>query len=137
MIKTLFSSLAVVGCLAMTGSPALADPPRATFEIHIGTSRPPVVRREVRTVAPAPGYVWVDGWWDWQGDQWVWIEGHWEQTAPHARWVRAAYVPEYGRYRYVPAHWSNVTIVEGADYRSWKEQRKHEREQRKHHRHGH
>ncbi len=37
---------------------------------------------------PAPGYVWVPGYWDWVGGRWVWIEGRWIlPPRPHAVWV--------------------------------------------------
>ena len=39
-----------------------------------------------------------------------------------AHWVRARYVREYGSWRYVPGHWSNQTVVEGDDYRRWRDE---------------
>ncbi len=33
---------------------------------------PPPPRYGVVGVAPGPGYVWVDGFWDWRGGNWAW-----------------------------------------------------------------
>ncbi|MFO0745498.1 MAG: hypothetical protein U1F43_07480 [Myxococcota bacterium] len=143
MLKTILGSIAVTGFLALSAVPAAADPPGAFIEIHVGRTRPPRVRYETRAAVPGPGFVWVAGYWDWQGDDWVWIPGRWERPEPHNYWVRARYVPEYGHWRYVPGHWSSWRVREGADYRSWKEEHRHRhlrgydrhREEREHHGH--
>jgi hypothetical protein len=43
--------------------------------------RPPEPRVVPRPPIPYPHAVWVDGYWDWTGQQYVWRDGHW--TAPH------------------------------------------------------
>lgn len=49
---------------------------------------PPPPRYAVIGVAPGPGYVWTDGFWDWRGGGWVWMPGRWMRPPrPHARWV--------------------------------------------------
>ena len=128
MFRYILSSMAAAGFLAAGSAPASAEPVvvvRPSIEIRIGTSRPPRMRYEARPRYPGRGYVWVPGWWDWQGDEWVWISGRWEPTVRNVYWVRASYVPEYGYWRYVPAHWSNQRVQEGADYRRWKDERQH------------
>lgn len=46
--------------------------------VSIGpSSAPPAVR--VERWSPRSGYVWVNGYWDWQGDQWAWVPGHYER----------------------------------------------------------
>jgi hypothetical protein len=46
---------------------------------------PPPPRVVVRPPAPQPGYMWVDGYWSWNGAQYVWVDGYW--TAPRAGYV--------------------------------------------------
>jgi WXXGXW repeat (2 copies) len=51
---------------------------------------PPVRYVEVQ---PRRGYLFVQGRWDWRGNQWVWIDGHWERERPNyayrpGRWQR-------------------------------------------------
>ena len=79
---------------------------------------------------PSRDAVWIRGFWDWQGDNWVWIPGRW--TVPeerHARWIGPRYRREYGGYRYEPGHWSNQRVIEGEDYRRWREEHRRERPQ--------
>jgi len=64
------------------------------------------VRSEVRIAAPAPGYYWVPGYWDWNGNDWFWVSGVWQQP-PHdgARWVRPRYNHRHGQWQYYRGHW--------------------------------
>ncbi len=45
-------------------------------------SAPPAPLPELRSLAPAPGMVWVAGSWHWDGHDWVWIPGRWETPPP-------------------------------------------------------
>jgi len=135
MFKRLVMAISVLGLSGGAASTAMAQPEVLvsfpSVEIRFGTSRPPLVVREVRPRRPAVEYVWAPGWWDWQGDRWVWVEGRWLRPEKRgARWVAAVYVREGDGWRYVPAHWSHQRVVEGDDYKRWKEQRKQ-------HKHGH
>jgi hypothetical protein len=52
----------------------------------------PPAPREERIPAPRRGYVWANGYWDWNGRRYVWRAGHWERArAGHHyradRWV--------------------------------------------------
>jgi len=33
---------------------------------------------ETVVVAPSPGYIWIDGYWGWTGQQRIWVPGRWE-----------------------------------------------------------
>lgn len=49
---------------------------------------PPPPRTEVYVAAPGPGYIWMDGEWEWSGVRWVWIGGRWVYPPyPHAIWI--------------------------------------------------
>lgn len=55
--------------------------------------------------APGPGYVWIDGFWDWRG-HYVWVPGYWGRPPhPHAVWVPGRAFYEHGRYSYRRGHW--------------------------------
>jgi len=43
---------------------------------------PPSLLPEVRSLAPAPGMVWVPGSWHWNDRDWIWIPGRWETAPP-------------------------------------------------------
>ena len=48
---------------------------------------PPPPLQEVITVAPAPGYIWVNGFWYWQGGRHVWRGGYWSAPRIGLTWV--------------------------------------------------
>jgi uncharacterized protein YcfJ len=50
---------------------------------------PPPPPAQTVVLAPGPGYVWIGGYWAWNGG-WVWVGGHWGLPPyPHAVWVRS------------------------------------------------
>ena len=56
--------------------------------------------------APAPGYVWADGFWDLRGNNWTWVHGYWAQPPhPHAHWVATRWVQRGHGWRRVEGHW--------------------------------
>ena len=67
---------------------------------------PPVAPVEVVGVAPAPGYVWFGGYYNWVGGQNVWVAGHWGPGRPGYRWVPHAWVRGGGGWRMAPGHWA-------------------------------
>ncbi|HEX2586203.1 MAG TPA: YXWGXW repeat-containing protein [Steroidobacteraceae bacterium] len=48
---------------------------------------PPAPRHEIIGVAPARGYVWIDGYWSWNAGHHDWVTGHWEAPRRGYRWV--------------------------------------------------
>ncbi len=102
--------------------------------IRIAPDAPPPLRREIRSPRPDRSHVWIQGYWDRQGDRWAWSAGRWERPDQRgASWVRPRYRREEGAYRYEPGHWSHQRMVEGDDYSRW--HREHGRGS--HHRGGH
>jgi S1-C subfamily serine protease len=68
--------------------------------------RPPREVVETRVAAPGPGYVWIGGYHQWNGNAYVWAPGRWEQPPrPHAVWVRHRWVHRHGGYVLVEGHW--------------------------------
>lgn len=138
MIKQVLNSIAFAGLMVMVSAPAPAQlpplPRLPSLEIRIGHTKPPTIRRESRPPRPGRGYTWVRGSWDWQGDQWVWINGRWDRPErPGVRWIAARYVREGDVWRYEPGHWSHQRVVEGDDYRRWKDERRRGHDKDRHH----
>ncbi|PYQ66486.1 MAG: hypothetical protein DMF54_07655 [Acidobacteria bacterium] len=134
MFKSIIRTISLAALVMVATAPLFAQlpppPPLPGLEIRIGRQAPPRVRYERRMARPSRDAVWIRGFWDWQGDNWVWIPGRW--TVPeerHARWIGPRYVREYGSYRYIPGHWSNQRVIEGEDYRRWREEHRRERPQ--------
>jgi hypothetical protein len=66
---------------------------------------PPAPLAETESAPPAPGMVWVEGYWHWNGVQYVWIPGHWESPPPGAVWIAPRYVMVDGKYAYRAGRW--------------------------------
>jgi hypothetical protein len=78
---------------------------RAYVAYRVPAPPPPPVEHAV-AYAPAPGYAWVDGFWDLHGTRWVWVSGRWTRPPrPGAVWVRSYWEP-YGRnWRFHAGSW--------------------------------
>lgn len=67
---------------------------------------PPPPRVEVVGVAPAPGYIWIDGYWGWYGNRHQWTPGRWEAPRPGYRWAPHRWAPEGRGWREHHGHWA-------------------------------
>jgi hypothetical protein len=67
---------------------------------------PPPPRYGAIGVAPGPGFVWADGFWDLRGSRWEWAPGHWVHP-PRARavWVGPEWRHEGGHWRFHRGYW--------------------------------
>lgn len=65
---------------------------RAKVDLFIGVPPPALVVEPVPP--PRPLYVWVPGYWRWDGHRHVWVAGHW--------------IPERGGWHYVAPHWEEA-----------------------------
>ncbi len=74
---------------------ALTASASAQLSVYI-RSGPPPVRYEQRSVAPGPGYAWIDGYWEPNGRHYRWVSGRWER-GPYegAHWNH----PHYDHYK--------------------------------------
>lgn len=66
---------------------------------------PPPPRVEVVGVAPAPGYIWIDGFWGWTGHRHEWRPGHWEAGRPDHRWQPHQWQRDGNHWRERPGRW--------------------------------
>lgn len=71
----------------------------------VAPAPPPPPVREVIGVAPAPGYIWISGYWNWVGGRYTWERGRWEAPRPGYRWVPHRWERDGGAWRGVPGHW--------------------------------
>ena len=91
--------LLAAGCYATTG---------VHYRGHVYVpAAPPAPYVEVVGTAPGPSYVWVNGYWWWNGDQYVWMRGHWSlPPEPGYVYVRSGWVYAGGQYRFVHGRWA-------------------------------
>ena len=67
---------------------------------------PPVPRYGVVGVAPGPGFVWTEGFYDWRGGSYAWVPGRWMRPPRrNAVWVRSEWVQGPHGYVLHRGHW--------------------------------
>jgi len=67
---------------------------------------PPPPRYAVVGVAPGPGYVWTEGFYDYRGGNYVWSAGRWmHPPRPHAVWVPGSWSQGRRGYEFRRGYW--------------------------------
>jgi hypothetical protein len=98
-LVALFATGSVLGgCVATIEE----RPPRVVYV----AGPPPPPLSEPQGAPAAPGMVWVEGYWHWNGVQYVWIPGHWESPPAGYVWQPPSYTIVEGRHVYRAGHWS-------------------------------
>jgi hypothetical protein len=102
------AGLSLLGCeVFVRGRPVGATVyvgPQEPEYVMVSEAPPPVVV-ELRPPAPSDSYIWIDGYWNWNG-RYVWERGHWSvPPRERAAWVAPHYESHAQGYRYAPGHW--------------------------------
>jgi len=124
MTNTLLRGLLPFALLTFATSPASAQVRIGVgfgpVEVQVAPDDPPPPRYEERYAQPGGDYVWIDGYWDREGDRWAWRSGRWDRPSRRGvRWVTPMYRHERGGTRYEAGHWSNRRMHEGRAYQHW------------------
>ena len=126
--RTILGAILLGGMAAEGLAQANIQIPLPGLDVRITTGRPPALRRERRIARPGRDYVWVNGFWDWDGNRWRWVNGRWDRPAvAEAYWIPARYIRTTRGYIYEPGHWSNQQVIVTDDIRRRNEWRRHER----------
>jgi hypothetical protein len=81
--------------------PACAPRPYAYY-----APPPPPPVAVVVPAAPGPGYVWIEGYWDWRGGSRCWVPGRWVlPPRPRAVWAPGHYAAGRRGSVWRPGHW--------------------------------
>jgi WXXGXW repeat (2 copies) len=104
----------------LTLGAGLALPP-AEAQVAIGVSvplPPPELPIYQQPPIPAPGYIWVPGYWGWGPDGYYWVPGAWVvPPAPGLLWTPAYWAWIDDAYVFVPGYWGPaVGFYGGIDY---------------------
>ena len=93
---------ALILTVTLSGLTACASP-RGRLYVRVG---PPAAIIETRVVAPGSRYVWLPGFYSWNGGAYVWVPGRWERPArARATWVPGRWVHEHRGWYFVEGHW--------------------------------
>src|SRR5436190_21621340 len=104
--------LALGGCVYEQPAPVTTT--TVTREVDTGpapqgvvvTQSPPVVRTEVQTAAPGPGYVWTRGYWRWTGASYQWVPGTWiARPRPASVWVEGNWMRSGNGWVWTRGYW--------------------------------
>jgi hypothetical protein len=93
---------------AYTTDPSYVAPQTGAIEVDATvypSSAPPPPVAEYRPTAPGYGYLWVDGYWDWNGYDWAWSNGYWQPQRSGYIFIGPRYVYESGRPVYYRGYW--------------------------------
>ena len=85
------------GCVVVPADPYYVGAPVAVA--------PPPPRVEVIGVPPVAGYIWINGYWDWDNGQHVWRPGQWEAPRRGHRWVPHRWEQDGSHWRSYRGYW--------------------------------
>lgn len=96
---------ALGGCVVEPARVAVV-PPHVRYVSPVVTVAPPAPIVETYGVAPAPGAIWIDGYWNWVGGRHVWVGGRWQAPPrPGYVWVPHAWERQGEGWRLREGHW--------------------------------
>jgi hypothetical protein len=80
--------------------------PAASYAQVIVRIAPPAPIVERRPPPPEPGFVWIAGYHNWDGNRYVWVPGRWDRP-PHrgAHWVAHKWSHRGDHWELVEGHW--------------------------------
>ncbi len=101
-VGTLIGSFAfavlATGCVV--SGEAHVRAPVAVVEVD---SEPPPPQYE--EVVVRPGFVFIQGRWNWEGGRWVWMNGHYERERAGYFWAPGRWEARGGRHVWVEGEW--------------------------------
>ena len=98
--RVLVSVLFAAGVIGAVATPLTSV---AQVGVYLNIA-PPVIRYEA-VPAPRSGYVWSNGYWQYNGSQHVWVDGDWQSARPGYTYSQPQWVENNGRYAYQPSRW--------------------------------
>ena len=68
-------------------------------------TRPPEVQQEIRPSCPDEGWIWITGYWHWDGDEYQWVDGAWVPPRQGYSYYSANYLLINNQWMYQAAYW--------------------------------
>jgi hypothetical protein len=95
----------VTGLFAVALVIGATDGRVAAAQVVVRVGPPPAV---VERPGPPlhPGWVWIPGYYRWNGHRYLWVPGRWvNPPRPHAYWVPGRWVARGGGYTWIAGYW--------------------------------
>lgn len=111
------SAAALILGAAPTGAFVAPAQAQVAVEITAGIAPPPLPVYDQPPI-PGPGYVWVPGYWAWNGYEYYWTPGYWAMPpAVGFYWTPPYWAFVDGDYDFYPGYWGpTVGFYGGVDY---------------------
>src|SRR5258705_11810854 len=101
--STLLGSIAITLVAAGLATTACGGP--GYVGVYARTAPPPI-RVESRGPAPGSGYVWINGYWGYRGNDYAWTAGRWERPPRgRRRWEEGRWEHRGDRYVWRDGRW--------------------------------
>lgn len=94
--------LLTAGVLASVS--AQADP-NISWGVTISSGSPPPPVRYEPMPPPRPAYVWLQGYWGWNGNAYVWVPGRWERERPGYVYAQPQWIQSPRGWEFRPGAW--------------------------------
>lgn len=101
-----WSRVGAAAVLALSLAGCVVYPARVGYAGGVVVTEPPAPIVETYGVAPGPGYLWLGGYWNWEGGRHVWVGGHWSEPRPGYRWEAHRWEHANGGWRLRQGYWA-------------------------------
>jgi WXXGXW repeat (2 copies) len=99
----------LLGLSVVFGACVVTGQARVRSGMVVAYEEPPAPQTE--TYDNRPGYVWIKGHWEWNGNQWVWAQGYWENERQGLVWQEGRWERRGNAWHWIDGEWTN-----GASY---------------------
>jgi hypothetical protein len=90
-------------CLLLSASSLSCAAASGRLYVAVG---PPAPIVDIIPVVPGPGFVWLEGYYRWDGRAYVWVPGRWARPPrARARWIPGHWVHDRRGWYFVEGHW--------------------------------
>ena len=118
-------ALPSVGCMVHGSGGAYVSAPVAVVEVESEPPPPRVVHYDTR-----PGFIYIEGRWNWSGGQWVWMDGYYERERVGYSYAPGRWERRGRRHVWVEGRW-NAGAAARVDRAERREERREERQERR------
>ena len=108
--KRSFGRSLSLALLVATGAATTLAPQVAAAQVSVSINVGPPPLRYEAVPAPRRGFVWVPGYWNWEGDRHVWIAGNWVAERHGYIYSQPTWVERGGRWELRRGAWARGDV---------------------------
>jgi hypothetical protein len=79
--------------------------PNISWGVTISSGTPPPPVRYEPMPPPRPAFVWLQGYWGWNGGGYVWVPGRWERERPGYAYAQPQWIEGPRGWEFRPGGW--------------------------------